>query len=137
MSFCDVGLSSLATNPAGLSFVRFIAILASRLAGISDAEIIASVGRVAKGVAQLVDRPVKEVEFEAFAEADEELGSDQPDGDFFARSLPKADWDAAWMEPIKRVVLVHRLREVAADVGALDAAEARFDFELTAKVSFH
>ena len=31
----------------------------------------------------------------------------------------------------------HRLREVAADVGALDAAEARFDFELTAEVSFH
>jgi hypothetical protein len=31
----------------------------------------------------------------------------------------------------------HRLREVAADVGALDAAEARFDFELTATVSFH
>ena len=31
----------------------------------------------------------------------------------------------------------HRLREVAADVGALDAAEVRFDFELTAEVSFH
>jgi hypothetical protein len=30
----------------------------------------------------------------------------------------------------------HRLRGVAADVTALDAAEARFDFELTAEVSF-
>lgn len=30
----------------------------------------------------------------------------------------------------------HRLREVAADIGALAAAEARFDFELAAAVSF-
>ena len=30
----------------------------------------------------------------------------------------------------------HRLREVAADVGALDAAQVRFDFELRAEVSF-
>jgi hypothetical protein len=31
----------------------------------------------------------------------------------------------------------HRLREVAADVDALDAAEVRFDFELTAEVTFY
>lgn len=31
----------------------------------------------------------------------------------------------------------HRLREVAADARALDAAEVRFDFELMAEVSFH
>lgn len=31
----------------------------------------------------------------------------------------------------------HRMREVAADVGALDAAQVRFDFELRAEVSFH
>jgi hypothetical protein len=30
----------------------------------------------------------------------------------------------------------HRLREVAADVASLDAAEVRFDFELSAEVSF-
>ena len=113
----DDGLSALATNPTGLPFLRQIPKLATRLAGISDAEILASVARVAQGVAQLVDRPVKEVEFEAFAEAGEELGSDQPDGDFFARALPKADWEAAWMAPIQRVILVHRLREVIAQVG--------------------
>lgn len=113
----DDGLSALVANPTGLPFLRQIPKLATRLAGISDADILASVARVAKGVAQLVDRPVKEVEFEAFADANEELGSDQPDGDFFARSLPKADWDAVWMAPIKRVVLVHRLREVIAQVG--------------------
>lgn len=31
----------------------------------------------------------------------------------------------------------HRMRQVAADAGALDAAEVRFDFELTAEVSFN
>jgi hypothetical protein len=31
---------------------------------------------------------------------------------------------------------LHRLREVAADVRGIDAAEVRFDFELTAEVSF-
>jgi hypothetical protein len=30
----------------------------------------------------------------------------------------------------------HRLREVAADVPALDGAEVRFDFALTAEVSY-
>jgi hypothetical protein len=31
---------------------------------------------------------------------------------------------------------LHRLREVAADVPSLDSAEVRFDFALTAEVSF-
>ena len=113
----DDGLSVVATNPAVLPVMRQIPKMATRLAGVSDADILASVARVALGVAQFVDRPVKEVEYEAFADAAEELGSDQPNGDFFARALPKPDWDAPWMSPIKRVVLVHRLREVVAQVG--------------------
>lgn len=116
-SLWDDGLSVVATNPTLLPVMRQIPKLATRLAGISDAEISASVARVAQGVARFADRPVKEVEFEAFADAAEELGSDQPDGDFFARALPQPVWDAPWMSPIKRVVLVHRLREVVAQVG--------------------
>jgi hypothetical protein len=116
-SLWDAGLSVVATNPAVLPVIRQIPQIATRLAGISDADILASVMRVAQGVAQFAERPVKEVEFEAFALADEELGSDQPDGDFFARALPKSSWEAPWMSPIKRVVLVHRLREVVAQVG--------------------
>lgn len=113
----DAGLSVVANNHAALPVMRQIPQIATRLAGIADADILASVARVAAGVAQSSDRPVKEVEFEAFADAAEELGSDQPDGDFFARSLPSADWDAPWMSSIERVVLVHRLREVVAQVG--------------------
>lgn len=112
----DAGLSVVAKTPETLAVMRQIPTVATRLAGIPDAEILASVRRIAAGVAQFVERPVKEVEYEAFAEAMEELGSDKPDGDFFARSLPKADWDASWMKGITNVVLVHRLRELIAQV---------------------
>ena len=63
------------------------------------------------------ERPVKEVEFEALSEAKEELGTDEPDGDFFARSLPDEAWAAPWLSCLERVVLVHRLREVVAQLG--------------------
>ncbi len=112
----DAGLSVLGKNPEHLSVMRQIPNIATRLAGIPDGEVLASVTRVAAGVAQFVERPVKEVEYEAFAEAGEELGSDQPDGDFFARSLPRACWESPWMNDITDVILVHRLREVTAQV---------------------
>ena len=63
------------------------------------------------------ERPVKAVEFEALSEAKEELGRDKPEGDFFARSLPRDLWDAPWLTCLERVVLVHRLREVVAQLG--------------------
>ncbi len=113
----DDGLSVVATNQGLLAAIRQIPKIATRLAGVADPEVLVAIGRVAQGVAQLAERPVKEVEFEAFAEAAEELGCDQPDGDFFARALPKSVWDAPWMTPIQSVILVHRLREVVAQVG--------------------
>lgn len=64
-----------------------------------------------------VDRPIKVVEFEALSEAKEELGRDTLDGDFYARSLPAGEWKAPWMDVVERVVLVHRLREVTAQLG--------------------
>jgi hypothetical protein len=43
--------------------------------------------------------------------------SDKPDGDFFARYLPKKHSDHPWMAAVERIVLVHRLREVIAQIG--------------------
>ena len=34
-----------------------------------------------------------------------------------ARTLPRKSWEAPWMKPIERIVLVHRLREVQALAG--------------------
>jgi hypothetical protein len=111
----DAGLS-IVDSPEKLAMVRQIPTIAVKLQGLEDAAILAAIKRVRHGGSG-VDRPVKEVEFEALAEVKEELGSDVPDGDFFARTLPKAQWNAAWMSVIERVVLVHRLREVFAQVG--------------------
>jgi MrfA Zn-binding domain len=62
-------------------------------------------------------KPVKQAELETLVASRETMGEDKPDGVFFARALPKERWDRPWMQPIERVVLVHRLREVAALVG--------------------
>lgn len=101
---------------ADLAKVRAKPTPRARLEGFSDGDVLAAIKRVRDGsVGQ--DRPVKEAEFDALSEAKDELGADVPDGNFFARSLPRAALDAGWMSPIERVVLVHRLREVIAQVG--------------------
>ncbi|MFH1754105.1 MAG: DUF1998 domain-containing protein [Candidatus Latescibacterota bacterium] len=79
-------------------------------------QIMAAINRM-RGDDAADDRPVKEVEFEALSQAQEEIGADKPDGDFYAKALPRQVWDAPWMGSIERVVLVHRLREVIAQVG--------------------
>lgn len=111
----DAGLS-IVDSPEKLAMVRQIPNLAVKLQGLEDSAILASIARVRQG-ASGADRPVKEVEFEALSEAKDELGSDVPDGDFYARALPAAVWNAPWMSAVERVVLVHRLREVVAQVG--------------------
>lgn len=123
-SLWDFGLSGLAEEPQNIGVIRKIPKIAVQLAGISNEEVLAAVGRVHKGLAHSAERPVKEVEFEAFADSAEELGSDQPDGDFYARNFPGSKWRTkadgsplSWMQGINRVVFVHRLREVVAQVG--------------------
>jgi hypothetical protein len=114
-SLWEAGLQ-IVDGPEKLAVLRQVPALATRLAGLTDAVVLQSIDRVRQGVGQMVERPVKDVEFEAFAEAKDELGSDTPDGDFFARALPGSQWTAPWTQAIRRVVLVHRLREVVAQV---------------------
>ena len=60
---------------------------------------------------------MKVAELETLITSKEELGDDKPHGNFFARTLPRMAWDRPWMQCFERVVLVHRLREVVAQVG--------------------
>jgi hypothetical protein len=99
-----------------LTRIRKKPTVATTLLGIEDGVVLDAIARVRAGGGGL-DRPVKAVEFEALADAREELGADVPEGDFFARALPHSAWDAPWMQAVERVVLVHRLREVVAEVG--------------------
>jgi hypothetical protein len=99
-----------------LTRIRKKPTVATTLLGLEDGVVLDAIARVRAGGGGL-DRPVKAVEFEALADAREELGADVPEGDFFARALPHSAWDAPWMQAVERVVLVHRLREVVAEVG--------------------
>lgn len=89
---------------------------AARLEGLDDETLMASIERLRAGAGGPA-RSVKEVEFEALTEAKDELGTDQPEGVFHARALPPAEWQSPLTQSIGRVVLVHRLLEVAALVG--------------------
>jgi hypothetical protein len=89
---------------------------AVRLQGITDELILESIARIRTG-SNTTDRDVKEVEFDALTQQKDEIGEDVPDGNFYARTLPRASWECSWTSSIERVVLVHRLREVVAQVG--------------------
>jgi hypothetical protein len=87
------------------------------LGDFTDDEVFAEVQNRRGAVLQGPAKTVKQVEFEVLSAAQAEIGKDQPDGNFFARALPREIWDAPWMAPVERVVMVHRLREVSAQVG--------------------
>ncbi len=111
------------------------AVVSQQLQGFSESDILAAIERIRDGAA-VSDRPVKEAEFEALASALDELGSDVPEGDFFARKLPETAWQGAQMLGIQRIVLVHRLREVVAQLGftRFEAAGPDVDGELAIDV---
>jgi hypothetical protein len=133
----DQGMSTVAAQPATLAVIRTIPNIAARLAGIQDAEILASAARIAAGVEVFVERPVKDAEFEAFSDSADEAGSDKPDGDFYARRLPLSQWQAAWMSSIRSVIMVHRLREVISQVGftRFESAATQINGELPDELS--
>lgn len=91
--------------------------VAAALEGLSDEDVLGEVQARKQGRTPGLDKSVKQAEFETLVGVKDDLGSDKPDGDFFARSLPRKHWDQPWMAAVERVVLVHRLREVIATVG--------------------
>jgi hypothetical protein len=95
---------------------KFNPVLKNAFDGISDDELWSVIGEARSGP-KTEERRLKDVEFETLCSSKEEIGENKPDGDFYARALPKTEWTAPWMEAIQRVVLVHRLREVVALLG--------------------
>jgi hypothetical protein len=91
--------------------------VADALEGLSDEDVLGEIQARKQGCTPGAEKSVKQAEFETLVSTNEEIGSDKPDGDFFARYLPKTHWDQPWMSVVERVVLVHRLREVIATVG--------------------
>jgi len=61
---------------------------------------------------------VKEAEFQVLTSG--VTGRDEPDSDYYSETLDRKEWDPhreALLAPIEAVVLVHRLREVIAQIG--------------------
>ena len=84
--------------------------------GFADEEVLAEIeSRINESAKD--QKPVKVAELETLIAAKPEIGNDRPDGVFYARALPRDDWDSLWMSSIERIVLVHRLREVVSQVG--------------------
>jgi hypothetical protein len=87
------------------------------LEGFPDADVLSEIRSRRGESGGQPAKSVKQAEIETLLAAREEIGHDRPDGDFYARALPRSSWDKPWMATIERVVLVHRLREVVAEVG--------------------
>ncbi|HUQ70723.1 MAG TPA: DUF1998 domain-containing protein [Planctomycetaceae bacterium] len=117
-----------AENEADVARERKKAKVKAALEGVSDKEAWDEV-RSRRGETAKEDRPVKVAEIETLIATQEELGEDRPDGKFFARKLPHAAWNQPWMSSITNVVLVHRLREVIAQVGFTRFESAAPDIE--------
>lgn len=119
-----------------LRYERRKAKVKAALEGVSDDEVYAEV-QLRRGGAPKEEKTVKVAELETLVAAKEEIGDDRPSGNFFACALPQAVWDSPWMKSIARVVLVHRLREVVAQVGftRFEAAATDIEGELEMGVS--
>ena len=114
-----------------LQYERKKAKVHAALDGFADAEVLAEIEERRRQSAA-TQKSIKQVELETLVASKEELGDDKPDGNFFARTLPREVWDRPWMRNIERVVLVHRLREVMAQVGftRFEAVSPDIDGEL-------
>jgi len=86
------------------------------LEGISDAAAFAEVARRREDK-PIVRKKVKEAEIEVLLNVPPALATDQPNGRFYARTLPRPRRAGGVMDRIDRVVLISRLTEVRALAG--------------------
>jgi hypothetical protein len=86
------------------------------LEGLSDEEVFGEIQRRRLGAGPS-RKSIKQAEIEMLMASTDEIGSDRPEGDFYARRLPLPTPRTGLLGPIDRIVLVHRLREVIAQLG--------------------
>jgi hypothetical protein len=90
--------------------------VAAALEGFAEAVVWADVQRRLSGAAP-VEKGIKQAEIETLLAQQETLGEDKPEGDFYARNQPIGPLPRSAKGRIDRLVSVHRLREVTAQVG--------------------
>ena len=122
-------------TPDELKYERKKAKVRSALEDLKDDAVLAEIKRRRSG-ADKPWKPIKQAEIEMLLNAQETFGEDSPEGDFYARAL-KPDVYPKWLgAKLSRVVLVHRLKEVVAQVGftRFEAASPTVDGELDVNV---
>jgi hypothetical protein len=125
-----------AESAADVRHERKKAVVKAALEGYGDEEVFRAV-EARKGLGgEAAPKKVKQAEIEVLASCKDEVGEDKPDGDFYARNLPRSEWAGPLTESLESVVLVHRLREVAAlvEFTRFEAATPDIDGELQAGV---
>ncbi len=130
------GLQIVASG-VSLGIARAIPEIGAALQPYSDVQVADAIAKF-QGAGATQDKAPKTAEFEAFVSTQTQSGADVPDGDFFARVLPTSHWKDGnpWMAAFSKVVLVHRLREVVAQVGftRFEAAVPELNGELDIEV---
>lgn len=89
--------------------------VASALEDFSDEEVWQELERQKKGDSA-EQKKIKQVEIETLLSQPDEVGEDLPDTDFYARNYPVDSLPTTLQDYIHRIVLVHRLREVRAQI---------------------
>lgn len=90
--------------------------IAVALEGLSDSRVLEFI--VARREGTAANPSVKGAEFEVLSSG--VVGRDEHDSDYFAETLDRSEWDPdgeSILASIEKVVLVHRLREVIAQIG--------------------
>jgi hypothetical protein len=99
-----------------LAFVRQMPRVKLELEGFSDDEVWAEIQRRSDDIPQAT-KGIRDAELETLLESPQQVGDDVPDGWFFARSIAVPKTQPALTKSLRRVVKVHRLREVIVQVG--------------------
>ena len=98
------------------------------LAGLSNEAVWAEIQRRKAGFSN-IKKSIKQVEIETLLASPDEVGEDVSEGDFYARARKLEGLNPLATARIERIILVHRLREVVAQVGFTRFEAAMPDIE--------
>ena len=99
------------------------------LNGLTDETVWAEIQRRKDGNSHDTPKSIKQVEIETLLASPDEVGEDVPEGDFYARARKLEELNSLLATRIERIILVHRLREVIAQVGFTRFEAAMPDIE--------
>jgi hypothetical protein len=90
--------------------------VSAALEGFSDEEVWQEIQKRRDG-APVATAGIREAEIRTLLSSPDSVGEDEPDGVFYARTIEIPGGDRALTSKLSRIVKVHRLREVIAQVG--------------------